>query len=436
MADLSFRDRVSLLLNGLEEGREVRAYLRRFGEGDGGCFAVIKVGGAILDTDMEALAEALSLLQFLGLPPVVVYGAGPQLDDRLAAAGIPEERRDGYRVTPAPAIPLAAAATGRMGLDLAAAMRRLGASAALVHPGTVEARALDPARYGMVGDVASVDTDGLSRLLAAGAVPLVGCIHPDASGQLLNINADNLARGIAEQIRPKKIVFVTGTGGILDASGAVVSSINLASDREALFAASWLKGGMRHKLAEIAALLERLPPASSVSITRTDGLVRELFTHSGSGTLIRRGEAIEQHDAVARAVIEPLIESAFGRPLKPGYWHGFAPDYCLLSEHRRAGAVVLRIGDCAFLDKFAVMPDARGEGLAKALWQELVARSPRLVWRSRRSNPFNGFYHGVADGSVRRDPWTVFWCGPDLEAAIPALADRVAARPPDFQGDE
>jgi acetylglutamate synthase len=54
----------------------------------------------------------------------------------------------------------------------------------------------------------------------------------------------------------------------------------------------WLHSGMRVKMEQIHELLMQLPPSSSVSITRPDELAKELFTHRGSGTLVRRGEKV------------------------------------------------------------------------------------------------------------------------------------------------
>src|SRR5690606_12484400 len=90
------------------------------------------------------------------------------------------------------------------------------------------------------------------------------------------------------ELQPYKIVFLTGTGGLLDADGRVIDSINLSSEYDMLMAQPWVEGGMRLKLAQVKQLLDGLPPSSSVSITRPAELARELFTHKGSGTLVRR----------------------------------------------------------------------------------------------------------------------------------------------------
>jgi N-acetyl-gamma-glutamyl-phosphate reductase / acetylglutamate kinase len=61
-------------------------------------FAVIKVGGAVLG-DLDELALSLSFLYRLGLYPVVIHGAGPQLNDIMESEGAIPDYIDGIRVT-------------------------------------------------------------------------------------------------------------------------------------------------------------------------------------------------------------------------------------------------------------------------------------------------------------------------------------------------
>ena len=81
--------------------KEIQQYLKRFSQLDAKRFAVVKVGGAVLRDDLDALTSSLSFLQQVGLTPIVVHGAGPQLDEELAAAGIEKQTVDGLRVTDA-----------------------------------------------------------------------------------------------------------------------------------------------------------------------------------------------------------------------------------------------------------------------------------------------------------------------------------------------
>ena len=67
---------------------------------------------------------------------------------------------------------------------------------------------------------------------------------------------------------------------------------------------------------------------------------------------------------------------------------------------------------------FAVLDDAQGEGLGRAVWQVMREETPRLFWRSRHHNAVNAFYHAEADGCVRQEKWRAFWYGLDGFTAI------------------
>src|SRR5690625_5729830 len=97
--EIHTRQTIVRLLSGMGSAREIQQYLKRFSQIDAKRFAVVKVGGAILRDDLEALTSSLAFLQQVGLTPVVVHGAGPQLDEALAAAGIEKQTVDGLRVT-------------------------------------------------------------------------------------------------------------------------------------------------------------------------------------------------------------------------------------------------------------------------------------------------------------------------------------------------
>jgi acetylglutamate kinase len=235
-----------------------------------------------------------------------------------------------------------------------------------------------------------------------------------------------------------KIVFLTGVGGLLDKHGKVMHSINLASDYDKLMKASWVEGGMRLKLNEIKRLLDASPLSTSVSITTPDGLIRELFTHGGSGTLVRMGEAIHRYkdkSKLDQARTEALVENAFARKLKSDWWNGLDLHEIHMSASYRAGAILTKVDDFIYLDKFAVIEAARGEGLSRTVWRGFTKDNPKFFWRSRTANGFNAFYHDSADGSVKAGPWTVFWKGETDWTRISRIVERVAALPASFEGD-
>ena len=427
------RQTIVRLLSGMASQKEVTQYLKRFSQLDAARFAVVKVGGAVLRDDLDALTSSLAFLQDVGLTPIVLHGAGPQLDAALAEAGIAREVVDGLRVTSPEALAVVRRVFHAQNLRLVDALQRFGARATSLVGGVFEARPLDAATYGLVGEVRCVDTAPLHASLQAGSIPVIASLGETAGGQILNINADFAANALVQALQPYKIVFLTGTGGLLDGEGRVIDSINLSSEYAHLMAQPWLGGGMRLKLEQVKALLDVLPPASSVSITRPSELARELFTHRGSGTLVRRGERVlvaEDWSSVDVPRLRALIESAFGRPLAADYFERTTLHRAYVSEHYRAAVVLTREKAGTYLDKFAVLDEAQGEGLGRAVWQAMREGNPSVFWRSRRGNPVNPFYFAECDGCVKQPEWKVFWYGMDDLGAVARCVEHCRTRQP------
>ena len=408
------RDTLVTLLRNMGGRKEVGDYLRHYSSVDLQKFAVIKIGGGILDDQLDGVAASLSYLHQVGLSPMVVHGAGPQLDRALSEAGVETPRVDGLRVTPPEALDVVRRVCQEQNLELVAALEARGCGARPIATGVFEASPLDHARCGLVGTVTGVDVKPVVASIAAGRLPIMTSLATSSTGQLLNVNADEAARALARTFEPHKIIFLTPTGGLLDHDGQIISAVNLAEDYEPLMANSWVNGGMRLKLQQIRDLLLELPISSSVSITSPSHLARELFTHRGAGTLVRRGETVSCHesfDSIDLQLLRELLESCFGRTLAPSYFEDKKCYRTYVSEGYRATAVLIEEAGLPYLDKFAVTRKAQGEGLGGSLWARMRRDTPKLFWRSRRTNDVNGWYFEQADGSYRSDQWTVFWYG-------------------------
>ena len=337
------RQTIVRLLSGMGSASEIRQYLKRFSQLDAARFAVVKVGGAVLRDDLKALASALAFLQEVGLMPVVLHGAGPQLDEALAAAGIDKRTDNGLRVTPPEVLSVARRVFLAQNLALVEALQVAGARATPVVSGVFEARFVDRERLGLVGAVEAIHLQPVEASLNSGSIPVIASLGETAQGQILNINADYAVGELVHTLKPYKVVFLTGTGGLLDGDGQIIDSINLASEYDHLMTQPWLHSGMRLKLEQIKSLLDELPLSSSVSITRPAQLARELFTHRGSGTLVRRGEAVRVAsgwDAIDKSRLRTLIESGFGRRLGADYFERTRPERVYVSEQYRAAMVL------------------------------------------------------------------------------------------------
>jgi acetylglutamate kinase len=430
--DPQTRQTIVRLLSSMASAKEISQYLKRFSQLDAARFAVVKVGGAVLRDDLDALTSSLAFLQDVGLTPIVIHGAGPQLDSELAAAGIEKKTVDGLRVTSPEALAIVRRVFHAQNLKLVEALQAGDARATSIVSGVFEAEYLDRDTYGLVGEVKRVDLGPIQASLQAGSIPVIASLGETAGGQILNVNADFAANELVQVLQPYKIVFLTGTGGLLDGEGRVIDSINLSTEYDHLMAQPWINGGMRVKIEQIKQLLDRLPLSSSVSITEPAELAKELFTHKGSGTLVRRGERVLQAgtwDAFDLPRLRELIESAFGRRLLPDYFERTRLHRAYVSENYRAAVILTAEDTGIYLDKFAVLDEAQGEGLGRAVWKVMREENPRLFWRSRRGNPVNAFYYAEADGCLKQEKWKVFWYGMDDFDDIRRCVQHCAERP-------
>ncbi len=428
------RDVIIELFSQLGNSREAREYLRKFSSKDSYQFAVIKVGGEVIQNNLPQLASALGFLHHAGLFPIVLHGAGAQLTQALSEAGISAEKVDGMRVTTAEVMSVARPVIYRQNLALVDALEQLGIRTRSLQHGVFECDYENQQRLGFVGRVTAVHLESIKSAIQSGALPIVTCLGESPSGQMMNINADVAARELVLAIKPYKIIFLSPTGGLLDEQGRIMSAINLATDYDRLMNAAWVHSGMRLKLEQIGQLLTELPASSSVSITSANNLTRELFTHNGAGTLIRQGEDFSEQnklDAAVRSTLKPLIEQCFGRQLTPEYFNRLNLKTLIWSRSGRAAAVIEQgINGVDYMDKFAVTPDAQGEGLGSTLWQQIRQRFHKLYWRSRVDNPVNSWYARQAEFAVRRGGWQVFGygVGDDLSQIGPLVEDA-SARP-------
>jgi acetylglutamate kinase len=433
---MSTRQTIVRLLSSMGSAKEIQQYLKRFSQLDAKRFALVKIGGAVLRDDLPALTSSLTFLQQVGLTPIVLHGAGPQLDEALAAAGIEKQTVDGLRVTSPQALRIVRQVLQRQNLRLVEALQALGTRATSVPSGVFTASQLRADVYGLVGKVESINLAPIEASLRANSIPVIASLGETESGQILNVNADFAANELVRALQPYKIVFLTGTGGLLDGHGKVIDSINLSTEYAQLRAQPWLSGGMRLKLEQIADLLGDLPLTSSVSITRPSELAKELFTHKGSGTLVRRGEGVlhfTSWDGVDQLRLRGLIESSFGRALVPDYFARTQPSCVYISENYRAAMILVQAAGLTYLDKFAVLDDAQGEGLGRAVWQVMRAQHPQLFWRSRHGNPVNHFYYAQSDGCIKQERWKVFWYGLDNFADMERCVAHCAQRLPTLQ---
>ncbi len=412
------RDVIVKLLTNIGSRKEVEQYLRHYAGEGAPKSAVVRVSGDLLDRSLDALASSLAFLHRVGLCPVVVHGGGAPLARALGEAGF---GAPGAGALSPGALDVARRAYLALNLRLVEALEALGVRARPFTSGVFEAGGGAPLR---------AHAGALEATVRAGHLPVVAPLGELAGGQIVLVPADEAAAALARATSPHKVIFLSVPGGLIDGEGALVPAVNLAEDYEAIVARPGLSPEARGRLEAIAALLAELPPTSSVSITSPEHLAKELFTHGGAGTLVRRGEQVRRHEGferVDRARLRALLEACFGRALDGAYFEKKRPYRVYLADSYRATAILTLEGEVPYLDKFAVTSEAQGEGIGGSLWRRIRGENPSFFWRARASNPINAWYAQQADGLVKSRDWWVFWCGLDSFDAVGACVGRALA---------
>jgi acetylglutamate kinase len=377
---------------------EAELYLRLFRKLPKESFAIIAPGGPVVRHALGSLVEQLRFLSDLGLFAPVVLGL---FNPEAAAAG--SERL----VKRLPSVGLEACPHEMTEPELVERLREelRGERVPIVHFRSQDGTGYRERLLALAGLARALDTHKVVLLRRRGG--------------LVTKNAGPLE---------------LGPGHALPTVDGRISVINLRTDRVQLLTGRHLEK-REAELVEAAHALIQAKPSEPllVSITSPLNLLKELFTVKGAGTLIKPGTAVERRDSYAEADVgklTALLESSFGRALEPTFFER-SPLAIYFESSYRGAAIVLDEAPAPYLSKFAVEPEAQGEGIGNDLWQAILRDFPRLFWRGRAHNPINSWYQSVCDGMVRLPAWNVFWRGIE-PSDISAVIARAEALPSDF----
>jgi acetylglutamate kinase len=266
-----------------------------------GSVVVVKYGGNAMEQPevQRAFAADLVFLRYVGIRPVVVHGGGPQISSMLGRLGIDSEFRGGLRVTTPESIDVVRMVlVGQVGRQLVGLINEHGPFAvgmsgedaqlftAVRRPATVDGVAVD---VGLVGDVASVNVDAVTDLIAAGRIPVISTVAPDVKGVVHNLNADTAAGALAAALGARKLIVLTDVAGLYrnwPDPDSLVSQIGVDELADLL---PRLRSGMVPKMeACLRAVRGGVPAAHVVDGRVPHSVLLEIFTDEGFGTMVTK----------------------------------------------------------------------------------------------------------------------------------------------------
>ncbi|KAM4065331.1 NAT, n-acetyltransferase, of n-acetylglutamate synthase domain-containing protein [Hirsutella rhossiliensis] len=428
--------------------REGQQYLKLFTSVSSQKFAVIKVGGAILTDHLDELCRSLLFLYELGLYPIIVHGAGPQLNRLLEEAGIEPQFEEGIRVTDAQTLGVARKLFLEENLKLVDRLDELGVQTRTLS-GVFVADYLDKEKWQYVGKITKVNKAAIEKSIEAGYVPVLTSMAETEDGRLLNVNADVAAAELARALEPLKVVYLSEKGGLFDGEKQKISHINLDEEFSQLMSQPWCQYGTRLKIKEIKELLDTLPRTSSVAIIHPNDLQKELFTDSGAGTMIRRGDKIQKVTSVTDFGDVSRLKATLIRDREGPDAEATVDRWIDFLAENPFSAYYDEAMQCLAI----VMPPANGRAMAtlatltitKSGWLTNIAENvfaavkkdyPSLVWTVNEADENLTWFFEKADGSFNNNGSVLFYYGCDLRSdALAPVVDEFNAHGRAILGD-
>jgi acetylglutamate kinase len=282
---------------------EALPYMRRYA----GHTFVIKYGGHAMGDDSLAadFARDVVLLKQVGINPVVGHGGGPQIGAMLQRLKIKSEFIDGLRVTDAATVEIVEMVlSGQINKQIVSSIAAAGGRAIGLSGkdgGLITVRRLtrttrDPdsniekvVDLGFVGDPDRVDPHILHALRDTDIIPVIAPVGMDAAGQTFNINADTVAGAIAGALNATRMLLLTDVEGVLDKQRRLIPEMTIA-DAHRYREDGTITGGMIPKVETCIQAVEAGAEGAVIIDGRVPhGILLEIFTEHGSGTMIRRG---------------------------------------------------------------------------------------------------------------------------------------------------
>lgn len=257
---------------------------------------IVKYGGSIMVNPelQKVFAEDIVLLKYVGFNPIIVHGGGKDISRWMNKIGKEAVFIDGLRYTDDETMELTEMVlSGKVNNQLVSLINQQGGKAVGLSGKDADLliakqiKSKDYADLGFVGDIQQVDYSLLDTLSEKGYIPVISSVARSEDGQTLNMNADNVAAGIAKAMNAEKLIYLTDVQGI-KVDGAFLGRVT-QSEADALLSHPDIKGGMIPKLTcSLDAINNGVKRVHIIDGTIEHAVLLELFTDNGIGTMIQK----------------------------------------------------------------------------------------------------------------------------------------------------
>jgi amino-acid N-acetyltransferase len=291
----------------------------------GKTFVVMIGGEAIADPNFVNIIHDIALMNSLGIRLVLVHGARPQIEERLAERGLETRLHHDMRITDSDSLQCVIESIGsiRTLFESKLSMGLIntpmhGAEIHVISGNYITGRPVgiyEGVDLCHTGEVRRIDHTGIRQQLNQGNIVLLSNLGFSPTGEVFNLSVEEVASQTAIALGADKLILFGGEKGIMDSRGEVRSEL-LAKTAE-----RFLNQHMLHQddpeeaHSEISKLLYMATLACSGGVPRChlisykeDGaLLAELYSRDGSGTMVIK-ESYEQVRQASIADVGGIIE--------------------------------------------------------------------------------------------------------------------------------
>lgn len=374
--------------------RAVTPYINAF---RGKTFVIAFGGKAIKSELVKTLAYDVNLLASLGIRLVLVHGARPQIEEELREKGLESKYHRGYRITDAETLDCVLDAVGSVYLEIQAMLSQglpntpmansricvIGGNFITGQPIGV----LDGIDLHYAGKVRKVDSEGIKAQLGLGNIVLLNCEGPSPTGEIFNLQMEEVAEAVAIALKADKLVFLTDSRGVVGTDGEFVDAMTADAAAELLKAEGTLSTDLRRYLpCAVRASRTGVGRVHLIGFEADGALLQELFTHDGVGTVVTREslenirEARPDDIGALVALIEPMEQEGI-LVHRPRELLEREIDRFTIMEHDGiivgCAALYTQADDVAELACLAVHPDHREWGYGELLMKRIEARAKK-----------------------------------------------------------
>ena len=253
---------------------------------------VIKYGGNVL-IDRKVFNNFISdidVLNKLGLSIVVVHGGGPRIKRELDKKKIISKFINGLRVTDKNVINIVEEVLIDFNNDIVNSLKKLGTEATSFHTKQDNIIEVDPEKeeLGFVGIPKKIKANLIEDALNKNKIPIIAPLGLDKSNQTFNINGDTAASAIAKTLKARRLILMTNVKGVYDDKKNLISEIK-PLDLDNLIKWRIVEGGMIPKIENCVDAVENgVRGVVILDGRKPHSILHEIFSDTGSGTLIRK----------------------------------------------------------------------------------------------------------------------------------------------------